>query len=333
MTNTQSHITHLLNSGQRFVTFAGSETFLLFQRDYPLRDFCAFEILDNEDVWNDFEKTLLVPILDAAAKAGLGIITDSFCWRAAPDHIANLGYAPAELDRFNQLGIDRVSRMVSKWRTENSYDTTQCPVILASEIGPRGDGYSVPESEISIEDAKSYHLTQIKSIAATGAEMVVALTITNLNEAIGIALAAQEAGLPVIISPTVETNGRLPDGSSLGDFIKQVDDATSSAPSFYLVNCAHPEHLETTLAEAKETNADWLPRFRGLRANASCKSHEELDNSTEIDRGDPSDLGEQMAKLTIDFDLSVFGGCCGTDSHHIQEMIEAFNKRSAPSLS
>ena len=158
--------------------------------------------------------------------------------------------------------------------------------------------------------------------------------MTNVNETVAIARAAEEAGLPCIVSPTVETDGSTPDGLSLGRFIEKVEDATAGSPLYYMVNCAHPTHIEPVLYRAKDQGEAWLPRFRGLRANASTKSHEELDESTELDRGSPQTLAIEVARLQRDFNLQLVGGCCGTDVEHIARIAEAvaapFERRSSP---
>ena len=174
-----------------------------------------------------------------------------------------------------------------------------------------------------MEAAFDYHRAQLSVLAGTGVDVVCAWTMTNANEAIGITRAAAELDLPIIVSPTVETDGRLPDGSDLGEFIRRVDDATHAAPLFYMVNCAHPTHLAPTLESAKRRGEDWLRRFRGLRANCSKKSHAELDNSTELDRGNPEELADELAALQKAYDFQVLGGCCGTDVEHISEIARA----------
>lgn len=322
-------IARLLNSDKRFLTFAGTETFLLFEQRYPLRDFCAFEVLADHPAWNRLERDLLVPILDAAAEANMGVLTDTLCWRAAPDPIARLDYAPDEVDAFNRLGVKRIAAMIDRWQAARGAVAGQTPVILAAELGPRGDGYNADKgAPASIGAAWEYHAPQLASIAQTEAHLAVALTMTNLNEAIGIVLAAKDAGMPIVVSPTVETDGALPDGTPLGSFIQDVDTVSDGYPICYMVNCAHPTHLAPTLARAKTKNASWLPRLRGFRSNASCKSHAELDNSTELDRGDPRDLAERVAQLAREYRLNILGGCCGTNAEHLQEIAQAVVARA-----
>jgi homocysteine S-methyltransferase len=153
--------------------------------------------------------------------------------------------------------------------------------------------------------------------------MVSALTLTYADEAVGIARAAQQAGLRSVISFTLETDGRLPSGQGLGEAIEQVDAETDSAPAYYMLNCAHPTHFE----DAIEGGAAWTTRIRGLRANASTKSHAELDESEELDEGDPDDLGPRYAALRDRLPrLNILGGCCGTDHRHVCAVRDAWSE-------
>lgn len=173
------------------------------------------------------------------------------------------------------------------------------------------------------EAARDYHRLQIEVLARAGVDLVCAYTMTSVAESIGIVLAARDAGLPIVVSPTIETDGTLPDGSPLGEFVERVDEATGGTPLTYMVNCAHPTHLAPTLARARAAGEGWLTRFGGLRANSSRKSHAELDESTELDRGDPRELGREIAELQRAYDLRVVGGCCGTDAEHVAEIAAA----------
>jgi S-methylmethionine-dependent homocysteine/selenocysteine methylase len=155
---------------------------------------------------------------------------------------------------------------------------------------------------------------QIETFADTDADMVAAFTMNYVEEAAGLARAAREAGMPVAISFTTETDGRLPSGATLGEAIAATDEASGGHPAYYMINCAHPTHLEPALEGA----GSWRDRVRGLRANASRRSHAELDESTDLDAGDPEELGRQYGELRSAFrNLSVVGGCCGTDHRHV----------------
>ena len=173
---------------------------------------------------------------------------------------------------------------------------------------------------MSAEEAEEYHSTQIKTFSETEADMVTAITMNYVEEAIGIAQAAKAFGMPVAISFTVETDGKLPTGQTLKDAIESVDEATGNYPAYFMINCAHPTHFESVL-----NSESWTKRIRGIRANSSTKSHEELDESVELDEGNPSELGLQYQQLSGKLkNLNVLGGCCGTDHRHIEEICKTF---------
>jgi S-methylmethionine-dependent homocysteine/selenocysteine methylase len=200
------------------------------------------------------------------------------------------------------------------------YDDGEAPIVISGCIGPQDDGYS-PATKLSAAEARDYHATQIGTFRDTAADMVTAITMTYADEAVGIARAAKETGLPSVISFTLETDGKLPSGQALGEAIEQVDEQTASAPAYYMINCAHPTHFERVL----EDGAAWVERIRGLRANASTKSHAELDEATELDEGDPADLGARYAALRSRMpNLNVLGGCCSTDHRHVAEIRDAW---------
>lgn len=315
----KNNVSEVLGSGKTFLTFAGVETFLLFQQEFPLRELSAFEVFERDDAWQALQDELLRPVADAAAENGCGLITECLVWRASEDYVRKLGYDEGT-SAINRKAVERTRAFVSAWQ-ESSHKASRVPVILAADIGPRGDGYTRAEGDA--DAAYAYHRDQVQVLADADVDLLVAWTITSVSEAVGIVRAARESAVPIIMSATVETDGRLPDGAPLGDFIKAVDVATDGYPLFYMVNCAHPTHLEPTLARASEEGERWLERFRGFRTNASSKSHGELDNSTSLDRGDPVALALAMGKLASRYDLSVVGGCCGTDAEHLRAIAHA----------
>jgi S-methylmethionine-dependent homocysteine/selenocysteine methylase len=173
---------------------------------------------------------------------------------------------------------------------------------------------------MSAGEAASYHAAQIDTFADTEADMVAAMTMTYAEEAIGIARAAKAARMPVVISFTLETDGRLPTGQSLGEAIEAVDAATEAWAAYFMINCAHPTHF----ARAIESREGWCRRIRGMRANASRRSHAELDSSPDLDEGNPVELGgEYRAILTSHPWINVLGGCCGTDHRHVEAISHA----------
>lgn len=293
-----------------FLTDAGLETDILFNKGIDLPLFSSVTLLAS-DASQDVLEAYYRDFLDLARRMGTGLILESATWRASPDWAAPLGFSVAELDALNGAAIELLTGLRAEY--------ADVPVVISGCIGPRGDGYD-PGTVMRVEEAQAYHAHQAGVLAAAGAEMLAAITMTNIPEAVGVAKAAKALGLPVAISFTVETDGRLPTGDQLGDAVAAVDTATASYPAYYMINCAHPAHFDAVLDEA----SSWTARIGGVRANASCRSHAELDAMTELDIGDPTDLAARHRALIDRFpQIRVVGGCCGTDLRHVTAIAEA----------
>lgn len=290
--------------GGLFLTDSGLETALIFLEGVELPLFAAFVLLDTEEgterLGDYFRRHAAI-----AASAGLGFVGEAATWRANPDWATQLGYDSAALDRVNRKAIAMLADVRESFPGQ--------AFVISGCVGPRGDGYS-PETLMTADEAERYHSEQIATFAGTEADMVTAMTMTHTGEAIGVVRAAQAAGLPVVIGFTVETDGRLPSGETLAEAVTAVDDATGAGPAYFMVNCAHPSHFEDVLA----VDEPWVGRIRSIRANASRRSHAELDEAEDLDDGDPAELGADYARLrTTHPQLTVLGGCCGTDDRHV----------------
>ena len=293
--------------GGLFLSDGGIETTLIFLEGLELPDFAAFHLLKSAEGRAALEKYFRT-YAEIARKYETGLILESATWRASADWGKRLGYSTGTLAHANFKAI----AMLEALRDEFASDRT--PVVISGCVGPRGDGYVV-ERAMSAEEAEAYHREQIQVFADTAADMVTAITMTSAPEATGVARAARRVGMPSAIAFTVETDGRLPSGQPLGEAIEQVERETGGSPAYYMINCAHPSHFE----DALPADAAWVGRVRGLRANASRKNHAELNESTELDFGNPEELGRDYARLRSRHPaLNVFGGCCGTDPRHLE---------------
>jgi S-methylmethionine-dependent homocysteine/selenocysteine methylase len=296
-----------------FVTDGGLETELVFHDGIDLACFAAFPLLADPDSRARLRR-YYDGYLDIARRNSAGFVMETPTWRANPDWAERLGYSPARLDDANRAAIT----LAEEVRAAAVADGV--PTVVSGCIGPRGDGYE-PASAMTAEEAEAYHSVQIATFAETSADQVTAITMTNAEEAIGIVKAAAAAGIPSAISFTVETDAKLPTGQSLHDAIDQVDEATDAGAAYYMVNCAHPVHF----APALEHEGPWRNRIVGLRANSSRRSHAELDEATELDEGDPRELGAQHAALQDRLlAVRVLGGCCGTDARHVAAIVSAW---------
>ncbi len=294
------------------LTDGGLETDLVFNHDVDLPNFASFDLLST-DWGREKLQTYYRSYLALARAHGCGFVLETPTWRASRDWGGKMGYDEQALAAVN---VDAVTMMQAL--REEFADVA--PVLVSGNIGPRGDGYVVAE-RMSAQQARDYHGEQIDTLAAAGADMVSAFTLNYLDEGLGIAMAARERGIPVVLSFTVETDGRLPSGESLGDAISAVEAQTDGYPAYYMINCAHPSHFRDMLAAAE---GDWTTRIRGLRGNASRCSHAELDAAETLDDGDPQAFGREYRELhDVLPNLRVLGGCCGTDLRHVTEIAAA----------
>lgn len=290
---------------------SGMETTLVFHEGRDLPAFAAFPLLADPQgrAWlhRYYDRHLTL-----AAERGLGFVIDTPTWRAGADWGPGLGYDAAALARVNRDAVAFCRAVADRWADRVA------PVLVAGVVGPRGDGYVAGAD--SAQSAQDYHAPQIAALAAGGADRIAAYTLSTPDEGIGIARAARAAGIPVTISFTLETDGRLPGGASLADAIAAVDAATGGYPDFFMINCAHPTHF----AHLFDGAPAWAARIGGLKANASTLSHAELDACTELDDGDPHDLAARSAALRRMLPgLALLGGCCGTDHRHVEAIARA----------
>ncbi len=292
-----------------FLSDGGLETTLIFHEGIELPAFASFTLLDSEEGTAQLRR-YFGTYADIARRRQLGVVLESATWRANADWGARLGHDAAALARINRRAIELLVEV------RREFETGKTPVVISGNLGPRGDGYR-SESRMTASQAERYHLAQIRTFADTAADMVGAFTLNYIEEAIGVVRAARAMRMPVAISFTLETDGRLPSGDALETAIRRVDAETDRYAEYFMINCAHPAHFEHVLAG----DADWIDRIRGVRANASCKSHAELDAATELDIGSPEELGQQYRRLKRRLGrLSVVGGCCGTDHRHVESV-------------
>ena len=293
--------------GRPLLTDGGIETTLIYQHGIDLPCFAAFPLLDTDSGLAALRQ-YFSSYAALAQRLGLGLVLESPTWRANPDWGARLGYSPDDLASIYRRAIG----LMDEFRAD--LDQPGLPAVIAGNLGPRGDGYT-PSALMDAAEAATYHRPQIDAFAKTEADFISALTLNYTAEAIGVALAAREVAMPVVLSFTVEVDGRLPTGESLASAITETDSATGGYPTYYMVNCAHPTHILAGLV----SDGAWRRRIGGVRANASCKSHAELNECTTLDEGDPADFGVLHATLLRKLPaLCVIGGCCGTDERHVE---------------
>lgn len=312
-----------LQAEASFLTDGGTETSLIYQDGFDLPFFASCYLLNDEKGYEGL-KRYYRRYLEIAARYHMGFILESPTWRANPDWLGKLGYEETAILSVNKKAIDLMLEL------KKEFENRIPQIMISGCIGPRGDGYK-PGDLMTIDEAANYHSHQLKVLKDTPVNMVTAITMNYLEEAAGIVKAAAVFGLPVVISFTLETDGRLVTGTTLQQAIADVDACCDKPPLYFMINCAHPTHFLNQLEEGD--NSSWIKRIGGVRANASCKSHAELDEATELDSGDPRALGsEHLILKKLLPNLKVFGGCCGTDERHVQAIAEHLTQHSLQAI-
>jgi homocysteine S-methyltransferase len=303
--------------GGLFLSDGGIDTDLIFNRGIRIPEFAAHTLLADETGRRAIADYFR-PYLALAEESDAGFILGSQTWKAHPYWATALGTDEEELRRINREAIALIAGL------RDEFAGNRRPIVLSGLIGPRGDGY-LPGAGITAQEAEEYHARQIDWLAATAVDMVKAATFGRAEEAVGVVRAANAAGLPIVVSFTVDTDGSLPSGQPLGEAIRAVDEATSAAAAYFMVNCAHPDHFFHLLGDTA-----WARRIRGIRCNASRRSHDELDESCTLDDGNPAELAARYVELRRRMPwLVVFGGCCGTDLRHVTAIARALRDDGA----
>jgi S-methylmethionine-dependent homocysteine/selenocysteine methylase len=294
-----------------FLGDGGLETTMIFERGLDLPCFASFTLLDRPEgveALDDYYRGYI----EIARRNGTGFTLDTPTWRANSDWGEQLGYSAVVLAELNRRAVGMAEEI------RISEESTETPISVCGTLGPRGDAYA-PESLMSAGEAERYHAPQIEVFAAAGVDMIAVYTLAYAEEGAGIARAAAAAGVPSVISFTLETDGRLPSGEPLREAVEEVDAESGDSPIYFMINCAHPSHFASML----EAPGEWKRRIGGIRANASRRSHEELDEATELDSGNPMELADEYLDLRrVLPEVRVVGGCCGTDTRHIAGICE-----------
>jgi len=292
-----------LTDDRIWLAWTGMETDLIFNQGVDLPGFAAFPMVDSSDGRARL-RDYYVKLIEIGRDAGVGIILDTPTWMANPDRAKAVGYEADDLPRVTGAAVELAR--------EAALAHPDVAIRVSVQIGPQGDGYK--PGIAAAETSAGYHGPQVAAAREAGADLVSAYTMGSAGEAIGISMAARRSGIPALVSFTIETDGRLADGTPLATAVTQLAEAAN--PLAICVNCAHPDHIAKGL-----DGGAWQNSLAGIVANASRQSHAELDNAATLDDGSPDELAGQLADFGRSLPaIRVLGGCCGTDLRHLREI-------------
>lgn len=244
--------------------------------------------------------------VDTAVTAGMPVVVGTATWRANRERVRASAFADRAVNQDNVRFLKNI---------RDSYADAGISILIEGDIGPRGDAYK-PQQALDIDSARSFHAWQIEALASSQADYLQASTLPALSEAIGIALAMAETGLPYAISFVVEKSGCLLDGTRLQDAIAKIDDAVGDDSARYSINCVHP----TILLQALDRNPVIAGRIISFCGNTSDLSTAELDGMEELQTEEPEKFAFANQQLLQAHDIRIVGGCCGSGPEHISEI-------------
>lgn len=198
-------------------------------------------------------------------------------------------------------------------------------IFVGGLLGCKGDAYQSEEA-LDVDESYAFHTIQVSEFMKGNVDYLFAGIMPALREAIGMAQAMAESGLPYIISFMVRKDGCLIDGTSIVDAIKTIDKEVNPLPICYMANCIHPSNLNLALENEINQNTRYLSRFAGIQANSSSLSPEELNNNAVLQTGNVDDMVSEISNLAIQYHLKIFGGCCGTDNVFIEKLADSIRK-------
>ena len=300
-----------------YLTDGGIETWLMYKQGLELPHFCGFQFL-RDARGRDVLRTYYREFASVAKQHRTGYVFCSLTYRASRDWGQLIGFSPD--------GLDEINREAIAFYREIAHEVGLDPqaTLYSGCIGPRGDAYEI-NATITANASQDYHSAQIETFRRAGVDLVTALTLKSVEEAIGIARAAKAAGVPSVISFALDRNRTVDGSRTLRAAIEAVDTATGGAPAYYLINCSHPMDFGPALEQG-----DWVRRIRGLRANASSLEHGMLCQLGHLEEGDAVELAAQHGEIARLYPhMNVFGGCCGTDFVHVRKICEAVQQAAA----
>lgn len=243
----------------------------------------------------------------------LPIIMFTPTWRANTERLNAAGFEAAM-----DVNGDAVRFLT---RLRDGYGEYGTRILIGGLLGCKGDAYVAREA-LSRDEAAQFHRFQIRALVKAGVDFLAAATLPAESEALGLADAMAETGVPSVLSVVLRADGSMLDGTPLHTFVERADAEVSPRPAFYMVNCTHPAVFirGMTVVATHAPHVIW--RVIGLQANTSMRPPEELDGREQLDAGDPMLLVETMLGLRKSFGTRILGGCCGTDRRHMLGLAE-----------
>ena len=254
--------------------------------------------------------------ISVAYKFNLPILILTPTWRANKERLELAGF------KDKNVNADCVKFLFD---IRNKYGEFASKILIGAPMACKGDAYN-PEEALLSDEAYNFHKFQVKKLSEAGVDFLLGSTLPASSEALGMAKAMAESNIVYILSFVIHPNGKLLDGTSLNETISVIDNSVSPKPIYYMLNCVHPTHCMSAINNELNNTEVIRTRLKGLQANGSAMSPEELELLEKTSSQSPSIWGKKMIDLYLNSNLKILGGCCGTNHHHIKSIARIFRK-------
>lgn len=244
--------------------------------------------------------------VDVALEARLPLLLCAPTWRANSERVREAGVS-------SEINAEAVSFM-STFRA--GVEPPALSIKIGGVIGCRNDCY-LPEEALSPAEAEEFHSWQVDRLADAGVDFLLASTLPDVSEAIGIARAMSATRVPYIINFVINRSTCVLDGTPLGEAMSLVDQSVSDRPLGFMVGCSHPSFLDPA---SQPTSL--FDRLIGFQGNASSMDHADLDGQAHVQVDDVSEWSRAMLVLNERYGVRILGGCCGTGADHLRGLAE-----------
>jgi homocysteine S-methyltransferase len=248
--------------------------------------------------------------LDVGARHDLPLLLSTPTWRASRERIAEAGLSDQDVNEDNFRFLDDLRK---------SYGAYAQKVVICGLMSCKGDAYDQNQA-LKTDAAHAFHTWQASKLASAGVDFLMAATLPALEEALGLAKAMAETGLPYVVSFVLRPEGTLLDNTPLKDAVTAIDDGVTPKPLAFISNCTHASNFRSALMHKVNASSQVRDRVKGLLANTAALTPEELDNADSLVEEDPAVFGRDLEALNRDLGTKILGGCCGTDERHIGDL-------------
>lgn len=268
---------------------------------------------------NDPVLALAPFVYDDEKRTAINSLWQQYIDIAQNSNLPFMATTPTRRVNVDSIKQSTYDKSIIKDNVDNLKELKTESMFVGGLMGCKGDAYKCTEV-LSVKEAKEFHSWAASLFKEAGVDFLFAGIMPAITEAIGMAQAMEQTGLPYIISFMTRDNGKLIDGTTIHDAIYKIDSMTDRTPICYMANCIHPTVLYKALSKDFNNTGLVKDRFKGIQANTSALSPEELDGCEVLKCSDSISLANDIGKLRSLIDLKIIGGCCGTNNSYIREI-------------